>query len=668
MITLTSSSIKTVDNNGNEIDLISQSGSSVLTGGMNVVTERKRLKARFSISADDYDSHVTLAGQKIFVNIALFIQESIASVLQPSPHSTGWCLQVPSDISPSESPTALRMGFYSNNNPYPEAVRNLNAWFYYYADNDFQIEIEYYNCFDENDYLNNIVKNNQWRFISEYWNENNTKEIDQSVFNVAKEIRLLVHIENPPTELDRSNGKFDQAETIIYRDTVDKYSSRIEVNNPDGEAITHISTAIDTDVVVKIYTDQTLDTFYAKLIKIQNDPAYNFIDNYDLQENKIDSGNLTYNVFKGPFSVDAAGYDDPHYDLTFKIDHSYIEEGVNYRLIISAYDLSGGIRSAIGVSGQYVGRSVVSYCDAICPTSVDEPSGLLITPTLIDMHQEYTGNSLTCAIEERMRTKVIVDFSDDRWKRHIDCRRGLTGETVTSNDIRKYLAGVNLEFYTEYTDTTLGGTVRNILDSQFIQRISTNNYQSAGINFTFDMVGETLTMYYDFRNRNDTNQFPIYSFLNGNPYLPIQGDQYWGGKTIYIKWQLVFYYSDFTLPYYDNLNIMQRINVRDYSNDVTIDNINTDIFCDSGLFCMKGKILFSIPEDYKLFVTQQIVDSATISEAEGFVPDEFPQLTDPSISFTNTDYTGTDAIFCIDGSKLTINNKYKFSVFAKKWD
>lgn len=663
MITLVSSSITTLDEASNELKSVTQSGDGVITTDLNVISQRKVLKARFTVeTADEPEYQIALLGSKLAINIAMFLPTGVASYLEKP--QTGFSYNIPSDLTPSETPTRVEMPFFCTGSLRPEAVRNLNAWFYYYDTDDFAIEIEYYNRFDENGYLNATSKSSAWSFIGEQWNEPNAKMIDASVFSTDKDLRVLTYLENALGEGEQQPYSELQEFTILTT-TVGRYDSAVSIVNGLGENLTYISAVVDTDITVRINaTSETLTDFYLKLIKITEDSAYNFITNAGITDNQIIDSNAVNNVFKGPFDYALNTYDGIFYELTCTIDHTYIEAGVQYRIIAVGYD-SSLTEYNIGISEQLAGQSYVPYCLSECEDSYETPSSLIFTGSLTDIHDEYFGNNLTAAIEERIRTKLIVDFSDDRWKNNLDCRvNALGSEILTTNDIRKYLNGVKLEFYHTYSDTI--GTVVDTLDLQFINKTGVNTFNSPAISFAFDMTGETLTMYYDFRNRNETSASALSSTVNGLPYSPILGNQYWGGKSITIRWSLTFFYFDFPQPFTDTLYYTQTLNVRDYTSDVTLTPYTDEVFCSQGQFCIEAAIVFASPENYRLVATRQL-NEGVITEHENFTPDNLGRQTDASMASAEDDYTGGRAVFCVDPSALQVGNIYKFSAMAKQW-
>lgn len=674
MITLTYSKLVSVAQDGTQLNLVEQTGSDPLDGGINAVTEKKLIYAEFEVeeNVDNPELQLILPGGRLFVNWALFFPRYGVYQPQVPRPSCGFSINIPDT---SYDGDRLEMAFFAPELQFPKSLKNFKCYFTLITETTFRIELEYYNTFDEDGYMNNEAKSNEWRFLSEHWASQNTNEVEGSVYDVSKDLRLYVCVEQDEvTDITLATGPIvENQEFILWQGSLSRFDSQSEFMNEDGETLPSLSSENDTPVVARIYTEEnTLDKFYAKLIRIRDDLNLDFIENYDLQENEIIEGGAIDNVFKGPFTVtrnDADGF----YELEFEIDHELLTENATYRIILVGYETGGSVFARSAISNVLPVVNLVPYCLLACASSYETPIGLTFTPTLLDIDKEFSGNFLTCAIEERMRTKLVVDYSDDRWKNNLDCRRGiLGGDTATSNDIRNYLTFITMQIYTEYTDAGLGGVVKNVLDEKTIQRTNGYNYVSNGPSFNFDTVNEELTLYYDFRNRNQSAIPALYTLLNGGAYAPIQDDQYWGGKTIFIRWTLTFYYNNWPVPFIDNLHIIQKMVVKDYSNDVVMSRITPGSFlCPGQQVCYKGTIAFGTPANYNNVNTLELSDgngggSGSPEEEESWIPSELPISASTKIIGQDITYAGTDAQFCTVVNTLLTNQTYKFASMAKK--
>jgi hypothetical protein len=166
-----------------------------LTGCLNNISERKRLTIKFDNIDDGYGTYQTIANGQLYINFAMFMPLGLIFTEAGTPN-TGFNVRLPSSFGASQR---VAMNFYSNGNPEPENCRNLTCTFISSDDAlttelEFFIELEYYNTFDENTYFNNVTKNNQWRFFSEYFNQQNFDVIPNSVYNTTKELRCIINL------------------------------------------------------------------------------------------------------------------------------------------------------------------------------------------------------------------------------------------------------------------------------------------------------------------------------------------------------------------------------------------------------------------------------------------------------------------------------------------
>lgn len=673
MITLTYSRLRTVTQNGTTITEVEQTGSDILEGGVNAISERKKLYCTFDVeTAAEGEEQMVLAGSKLYVSFAMFLPKGLAVDFPNAVPNTGFSVIIPQSMY--EFPAdGMEMQFYSLGVTTPQNAKNYKCYFHWITETSFAIELEYYNTFDEDAYMNGVSKSNQWRFFSEYWNQNNTNTVSESVYAEEKELRMISHLIRE--ELTEDGLKYTETqEHRLYSGQIDSFDSEGEVEGGDGEDLETISTIFETPVTMRIYTaENTIDKFYAKLIRIQERSELDFVENYDIQETQLeDGGDPTpgENAFIGPVVItrdDAEGF----YQLEFSINPAFIDELSMYRIIINAYETSSGEVARSTTSGPIPSSSIVSYCgstESVGCASYEYPTDLLFTATLADCNQEFNGNFLTCVIEERMRSKLIVDYSDNRWKNNIDCRKtgSVGGDTINTNDIRKYLESIDFEIYQEGFSAIFGGTTKHVHDFQTVTRNNVNQYTSSSSNlsFTVDTVNEQLIMYYDWRNRNENNTYNLYSYFNGQQFLPID-NQYWGGKSFFIKWRLNFNYYDFRQPFTESLDIIQKMVVKDYDTNITVTpTVDQDFVCPEEVLCYDGSILFSDPEDYKLINIFEL-SPGQLYEEENWVPAILPQLSSIYFNTQDADYTGGDAHFCIDPSTLNVNQSYNFSTIAK---
>lgn len=668
MITLTSSSIESLAFDDSQLNAVSQSGSATLSGGVNSMSERKRLTCTFDHTPDDYGpTGLTLPGANLYVNFSLFLTPNSIWSEPSGPPNSGFNIVLPT------LPSSILMVWYSNANPFPESCRNFTCSAILNSSDSFSLVFEWYNSFDEYSYLSNSSKNNQWRFLSEKVTQQDFNTYGDSFYHTSKDIRVMVY-------LSKTGATSEKQEVILYTGQGNSYDTPMTLADGDGNPLLTLSTIKNTPVVATVgITSNTIDLFYAKIIRLRNDPTTDILTNYDFAENWIDASNTNDNAFMGPFNVT---FDTDHYELEFTIDQSHLVQGQKYRIIIIGYNQGTGSPSFVGavnhlaISFELTTSNVLGYCDTDCgpgPTTTLDFGG-----TLIDINKAWNGNELTCAIEERLRSQLVVDYSGDKWKNNLECRfpPGTFDEFSATNDIRKYLSYVTWDIYTEYNDTNLGGVVKNILDQRIMQRssasISLSSYITNGIVFSFDTVAETLTLYMDFRNRDEVNTPCLSTTLDDVPYFPVQDNQYWGGKDLFIKWTLYFYYNDFPTPFIDKLEFVQKLHVQDYTENVLIEQQSDKVFvCPGDSVCYLASILYSSPEEYFLINTVEPVDSSgngtgQILEAEAWVPAQLEQQETDIFFDQDEKYVGGDAEFCFDPETLTPGQEYKITAMAKK--
>lgn len=669
MIELQSSKLESLSFDDAVLNEVSQTGAGVLSGGVNSMSERKRLTATFEHTPDEYGATgMTLPGANLFVNFSLFLQNGSVWTEPAGPPNSGFNVILPT------LPSSTVMTWYSNANSFPESCRNWSCSVILNSSTNFTLIFTYYNSFDEYSYLSNSTKNNEWRWLSEKVSQLNFNQYADSFYHSSKDIRVM-------TYLSKTGLTSEKYEVLLYTGQGNTYDTAMTLEDSDNNPLLALSTIHDTEVVAFFGGSMTnvVEYFYAKIIKLANDPNLDFQDNYDYDENWIDASNTGDNTFIGPFTVT---FDTDHYELTFKIDHSLLVQGSKYRIIVLAYDEGTGSPSYTGavnylaISAVLPTTNVVAYCDTDC--SPGPQVTLDFAGSISDINQTFSGNELTVAIEERLRSQLIIDYSSDKWKDNLECRfpPGSLDEFSATNDIRKYLSAVTWEIYTEYEDANLGGTIRNVLGSSIMQRssisVALGAYVTNGIVFDFDTVAEQLTMYMDFRCRDEVNTPCDSTTLDGSPFFPVQDNQYWGGKDIFIDWTVFFYYNDFPTPFIDKLVFTQKLHVENYSESVMITQQADKVFvCPGETVCYDASILYASPEEYFLINTLEPVDSSgngngLITEGEEFVPAVLAQQTTPVFFDQDEKYVGGDAQFCFNPATLIPGQEYKLTAMAKK--
>lgn len=627
----------------------SESGGSPIISNRGMISERKRLTVTFNNDVEpDGVTLQTLAHALLYVNFALFLPLGFIYSSPTGPPNTGFNLKLPATLVGSER---IEMFFYSNGNTTLNTSKNLRCFFIGAASHtdvttQFGIEFEYYNTYDENTYFNNASKNNQWRFLSESVDKQSFEVVPDSVYNSEKELRANVYLQS--NIITSTEFTLLQQQNLSFNST-GKFSF-------GTSTFTEFNKGSDTPVTILIPDSFALSDFYVKLIKDKNDTSLDFISNYDLQENKIDPGSSD-NVFKGPFVKDVVSIDgESYYELQFNIDYTLIDPNTNYRLLVVAYDF-------------YSTDTIGLLSSTITPTLVNpyNGSGFNIGGSLSDLQREFFGDELTCVIEERIKTKLYIDYSFNSYAADILNRLG----EIIPNDIRYYLQAVKLEIYQEYYDSNVAGTVHLTLEESILNKVAYNTYQGNGIIATFNV--DNAEIEYTFRNRDDAGSQPLSQTVNNVAYFNIYnplGNQYWGGKDLFIKWRLIFNYPTFQ----DNVDYIQKIHIKDYDEAIVIERIGSTKYyvCDADdNLCYTAQVTSGVP-DYNTseWLLINTIESLVLplQESEEWPTIEIPGQISPYLYDQSYTYnqSGIKAEFCIHNEMLTVNQSFKFSAMAKK--
>ena len=339
-----------------------------------------------------------------------------------------------------------------------------------------------------------------------------------------------------------------------------------------------------------------------------------------------------------------------------------------YRLIAVVYYKSGG---------DFYVNSFISDELVVDANPCFDGAGFNLIGSLSDYDREFTGGDLECVIEERIKSKISFDYTANQWADDILDRLGIT----TSNDFRRYLTKVKFDIYDENNVVGLG-VVRNYYISETSNKYGINSYTSVnGMNLDFTNIDEPIFSF-DWRNRFENNIDCLLTTIDNVPVTPVQAKQYFGGKTLKVRWQLFFYYDNYSAPFEDIVEMFQQVRVLDYGNmKVLHDNVDgvrsswdeTSNCCQGDEFCMGGVLdnsLDAIARRLIVNICPNLASVNTLEEAESWVGDELPQMTTTSITNEDIDYTTIytkkAARFCIDTSKLSVNS-YKISAMAKKY-
>lgn len=438
-----------------------------------------------------------------------------------------------------------------------------------------------------------------------------------------------------------------------------------------GNVVIDFSSTLDTDVEIYAESGDASNHVTKFLVWIirqsQFDPNYDFYTNLDAEFKIIELANVSTGKIKAPMT-DPTNTTGNVWKGTFKVGPLSLTD--TYRLVGVAYsdNVSYKVNSFISpLFTVVVGEAGPGYAG----------NGFDAIGAIDDYNKQFEGNNLECCIEERMRAKVKLYFPFDKWKNDIFNRLGL----VTSNDIRRYMTAVKVEIFEEYTDTMFGlGNVKNIFESLTSNKIGATSY-SAQSGLSLDFGSTWFEMLLEFRNRFEANTPNLQTLINGVNTIPVMTNQYWGGRTLTIRWTLTFFYDNYSTPFSEEIVFNQQIRVKDYGQmavrgyDPELNDFDiNDYICDNETLCFLGVLQNPSLEDRKLITNIYPKGSgvSSIEEAEVWVGNQLPQITTNKITDQDEDFSviasETAAKFCVDGTKLLVNSYYVISALAKKYN
>jgi hypothetical protein len=649
-------------------------GSVYITGAVSSfprsIGERKRIKWGFSTTyaagLDDTNWWVYVAMEK---------QGAIIPILTKVPifHS----LSVVGTFTAGTYLMAMDVPVGAN----PNLNNNCQVYLEVLTSTTWNIIVEFYQIYDETTYQNVAYQDNHNKLLMDM--KTATSELSTSAApnfynaNVGNlTINLLIEKPNqihaPSTYLytDYAAPVFGaQWPSRFYNQNESSATPYFE--NPVFEltrsavAVTNLSASTNTDVLFKIDSATTPTKVLAWIIRTDKfDNNVTMFTNYEANLVEVETGGIGIGTDKiiGPV-IDIALVSGTTYKCGFTLDATKLTNLGKYRLIAIVYDNANSQVNSF-ISDEY---------------SVDESpcfngDGFDAIASLDDYNRQFLGNNLECAIEERMRSKIKLYYPFNKWKNDIFNRLGLT----VGNDIRRYLTNVIVTIYDTNYDPSFG-IIQNVYDYKSSNKYGVNSYTAQdGLTMSF---GNTWAEFvYEWRNRFESNLDCIGTLVNGVPVVPVQGTQYWGGKTLTVRWSLFFTYDDYNSPFTDEVIFFQQIRVKDYS-DITVKHYSNGSgrtefdsvvdFCQGEEPCF-ASVIGSLLADRKLIVNVTPKDGNinTLNEAETWAGNQLTQLTTASVTDEDEDYYtdggNKNADFCIDTSKLSVNS-YQISALAKKF-
>jgi hypothetical protein len=625
---------------------------------VNKIGERKRIS--FTL-----DSSYPLNNVNIFVNWALFAPLGFIHSFVDVPF-INWSFGIPGAFV---NGTVYDMFYYISSTLNSEAGKNFKATLTINNGNSLTIALEYYQTYDVNGYINPNADNNHARFLKDKITNpleltvGSSSSSGANIYNnAAYDGRIYVFAQNSLNPDDKGHAEFKfgaykagfygqglQGSTPYFVNAAFEYSY-------NGSVTTGFHNSGYTDVKFKVTSGAAVSKLIVRIIRTDtNNNTVDFLTNYENESKVIEVG-MADGKLAGPVTITNSG---STYTFNFRVNNNLLNIAGRYMLIATAYDLSSGVEV----------DSFGTISVGIIAANPYTGNGIDFDARLSDYNREFSGDDLECVIEERMRSNLFMDFTNDKFKNDIFNRLGLT----IPNDIRRYLTQIDFTIYEEYVDTYLGN-VRNIFDYRTSTKISAVSYSTGGINLSFNNGYAEFSA--DWRNRYEGAINCQQTLVNNLNFVPLQSTQDWSGKNLIVEWKLKLFYDDYAAPFTDVLYYKQKINVKGYESIIQITSqIPADedktFWCTDDFMCLKATLGDPMLVDYKLINTIEPAPGniLTIEEAESWTGAILPQLSTPKIYNQEEDYGQTSpsvAKFCINTSELLVNS-YKISAMAKKF-
>lgn len=608
-----------------------------------------------------------MANVNLWIKFALFNQGifSVSPSIAKSPMD--YAITFPPTITAGTYPIAFICPSGLNSNVQQNAEANLII----VDSTHFRIEFDFYQIYDELSYQNTSIHDNHSKLLkdcsvapSELVISSNKNCYNSNLSKLCTTFRFEKGTDFSDISMSSVwNSSFYNKNPINNSPYFNTPVWTLERTTP----VTNLSTITNTNVKFNINGATAVTKILGWIIRTDNfDNTVFMFDNYEADFKDIISTNPDLNDKIIAPIVDISLLSGSTYEVQYTIDASKLVGGAKYRLIAIVYD-NVGLKSNSFISDEYIVDHVPCF----------DGAGFNLIGSLSDYDREFTGSDLECVIEERIKSKIYFDYTANQWADDILDRLGIT----TSNDFRRYLTKVKFDIYDENNVVGLG-VVRNYYISETSNKYGINSYTSVnGMNLDFTNIDEPIFSF-DWRNRFENNIDCLLTTIDNVPVTPVQAKQYWGGKTLKVRWQLFFYYDDYATPFEDIIEMFQQIRVLDYGNmKVLHDNVDgirsnwneTANCCQGDEFCMGGVLDNSLDAINRRLIVNICPNLASVNnleEAEAWVGDELPQMTTMSITNEDIDYTTIytkkAARFCIDTSKLSVNS-YKISAMAKKY-
>lgn len=544
---------------------------------------------------------------------------------------------------------------------------------------DFEVWIYYQQGYDCEGFINPNLDDNHSRFLKDRRSATSELSITgPSVYNDTNiDLRCYIYLQNIYAsgnfgQLD-VNPKYGYKAGFYNKGT---HGAAPYFTNPVFECklgsvtSTSFSTKVDASYTFYVDSPAVPVALVAKMIRTDKfDQTVEQEANYELDVADIRPAGSSTVKFKTPYAGPTLVVGTT-YKWTFKIEKSALNLGEKFRIIfIVYYQLGATLEVNSFISPEYDVTADVPY----------DGGAFTFDGRIGDINKQFIGNELTATIEERMFSKLTIDYPADAWKNDVFNRLGI----VTTNDIRRYLTGIGFTIKSPFTiPTGYSNEFGEIYDLRDAQKTGPTSYTpKSGITIDFS-VADKLILTAEWRNRFESAIANVASVINGATVYPGTSNQYWGGLNLLIEWKLSFFYDDYITPFNDDIIFTQKLFVRDYQPDtilkITAQNPPFDskeFWCPGENMCLQGEIVDVVVINpalgYKLItnIDYDPGDIITIQESENWVSTFLPQQTTALIYAQEANFEDTvplKGLFCIDEENLLIGNDYKISVIAKR--
>lgn len=631
-----------------------------ISNSKNRIGEYKRVKLSFTSSANIFN-------YKFYLDPGLFVNKS--SPITISGAGTRYYYMQPVVLGlTTASYNALGATF-------PNIDKVINVFMIATTTTAFDIYIDFYQAYDYEGFLEPNVGDNPSHLLKDKKSSTSLLTVSgSSVYNDTNvDLRNYLYVEHVSIPTDNAtydiNSMYGYKAGFYNQGTHGAAAYWLNPVFTFSTGTNVISGVADTFVGFRVTPPGGLsvDFFVATIIRTDTtDNSVDFATNYELEQVWVDPTSTPTSKLKN-FVASYVGT-GPTFNCNFDIDYTGLVLGATYRLIIHAYN-----------NNFPTSYEIDAFISDELTVTADMPytgNGFDVTARLRDLKHSYTGNYLTCCIEERIRSTIVLDYMDDyginMYFRDIFNRLGLT---IT--DVSRYLSQVSFTIY----DISSTPGQKHVVDSRTVYKTSPFVYASRGGGITVTFNAGDITLEADWRNRYESGTLNVetYDTVTGAALGPLS-NQYWGGRSFVIEWGLTYYYDDYITPFTDEIVIQQQIIVRDYSSCVQIyaqnsPDENNEFWCPEDTMCLRSEFDLACSggepaANYELITTIEPDPGSitTIQEHEAFVPLILPQQTSALITSQEVTYSTTllnNAKFCVDVANLLLTD-YKITAIAKR--